>query len=181
MSDACSGDLNPCSYARLQGPRASCSLRTPVGVELPSDRREYEGGRREYEAVELPLAFASLSELLTSRVEGRCHLFEPLASRSHLLRSAGAEREAQLRTELTAGLTAGLAGAPRREADRRMTAAHDAYLTMAMSAGAGPEQQQQAARAAAGKLKKHVNDIGKKRKCEHVAGEREGHRAERRV
>ena len=62
-----------------------------------------------------------------------------------------------------------------------MTAAHDAYLTMAMSAGAGPEEQQQAARAAAGKLKKHVNDIGKKRKCEHVAGEREGHRAERRV
>ena len=90
--------------------------------------------------------------------------------------AALAMREAQLRGELTAGLS----GAALRDAQRSLAAAHEAHVTMAMGAGAAPEQQQQAARAAAGRLKKHVNDGGKKRKREQVAAERDGHRAQRR-
>jgi hypothetical protein len=54
-----------------------------------------------------------------------------------------------------------LSGAALRDAQRSLAAAHEAHVTMAMGAGAAPEQQQQAARAAAGRLKKHVNDGGK--------------------
>ena len=122
-------------------------------------------------------------ELPAARVQPQPRSAPPAAAPQQAGRAEAAEelatlatRDAQLRGELTAGLS----GAALRDAQRSLTAAHEAHVTMAMGAGAAPEQQQQAARAAAGRLKKHVNDGGKKRKREQVADERDGHRAQRR-
>jgi len=87
-----------------------------------------------------------------------------------------ATREAQVRSELTAGLS----GAPLREAQRGLGAAHDAYVAVALGAGAAPEQRQQSLRKAAGTLKKTVNDGDKKRRREEVSHARAVDRAERR-
>jgi hypothetical protein len=122
-------------------------------------------------------------ELPAARVQPRPRSAPPAAAPQRADRAEAAEelaalaaRDAQLRGELTAGLS----GAALRDAQRSLAAAHEAHVTMAMGAGAAPEQQQQAARAAAGRLRKHVNDGGKKRKREQVAHERDGHRAQRR-
>ena len=89
--------------------------------------------------------------------------------------AALAKQDAGLRAQLTSGLT----GPTLRDAERSLAAAHEAHVTMAMGIGSAPTQQQ-ASRAAAGKLKKHLNDGEKKRKWEEVSHERAAHRAERR-
>ena len=78
-----------------------------------------------------------------------------------------------------AQLTSGLTGPTLRDAQRSLAVAHEAHVTLAMGIGSAPTQQQ-ASRAAAGKLKKHLNDGEKKRKREDVSHERAVHRAERR-
>ena len=71
-------------------------------------------------------------------------------------------RAAQLRAELTAGKS----GAQLRDAQRTVSAAQEALATIAVSAGGTPEQLAQAQRAAAGKLKKVVNDSSKKQRLD---------------
>ena len=61
-----------------------------------------------------------------------------------------------------------------------MSAAQEALETVAASAGGTPEQLTQALRAAAGKLKKVVNDSSKKRRRAEVSHDRAVQRAERR-
>jgi len=85
-------------------------------------------------------------------------------------------RSAQIRAELTAGNS----GAHLRDTQRGVSAAQEALETVAVSAGGTPEQLAQALRAAAGKLKKVVNDSSKKRRRAEVSHDRAVQRAERR-
>ena len=81
--------------------------------------------------------------------------------------AALAAREAQVRSELTAGLR----GAERQAGQRALSAAHDAFVGVALKACAPPEERQQAVRQAAGKLSKAANDGEKKRKRDEVSRE----------